>query len=133
MTAIELVQPTATSIPQQADTDAQLIGLWLHGRSPRTPAAYAADMARFLDAVGKPLRAVTLGDLQHFADSLGELAPASQARMLPSVKVAADLRPKGRLSPVQPWRRVDPAQSQEHHGGTHHVGTGGAALAGSRK
>src|SRR3712207_9165322 len=44
------------------------------------------DVARFLDAVGKPLRAITLGDLQRFADSLSELAPTSQARMLSSVK-----------------------------------------------
>src|SRR3712207_8501259 len=86
MTAIELAQPPATLIPQQADTDAQLIGLWLHGRSPRTQRAYTADVARFLDTVGKSLRAITLGDLQRFADSLTELAPTTQARMLSSVK-----------------------------------------------
>jgi integrase/recombinase XerD len=86
MDAIELVQPTATIIPQQADTDAQLITLWLYGRSPRTQRAYQADVTRFLDGVGKLLRAVTLGDLQRFADSLQDLAPASQGRMLSSIK-----------------------------------------------
>ncbi len=55
-------------------------------RQPRTPAAYAADVARFFDAVGKPLRAITLGDLQRLADSLHELAPTLQARMLSAVK-----------------------------------------------
>ncbi len=86
MDAIELAQPAVTIIPSQADTDAQLIGLWLYGRSPRTQRAYRADVTRFLDFTGKPLRFITLGDLQQFADSLGALAPASQARMLSSIK-----------------------------------------------
>ncbi len=86
MDAIELVQPTATIIPQQADTDAHLIDLWLYGRSPRTQRAYRADVTRFLDFTGKLLRAVTLGDLQRFAASLQDLAPASRARILSSIK-----------------------------------------------
>jgi integrase/recombinase XerD len=61
-------------------------GLWLHGRSASTRGAYAGDARVFLAHVDKPLRAVTLGDLQGFADSLTGLAPASRACRLSSVK-----------------------------------------------
>lgn len=70
----------------QLNADGQLIDLWLHGRSPHTQRAYRADVARFLTRVGTPLAQVTLGDLQTFADSLTELAPTSQARILSAVK-----------------------------------------------
>jgi integrase/recombinase XerD len=66
-------------------TDQQLVELWLHGRSPHTQRAYRADAQRFLRFVAKPLRAVTLGDLQAFADALGGQA-SSRARTLGSVK-----------------------------------------------
>src|SRR5206468_2020288 len=69
-----------------ATTDAQLIALWLHGRPSSTQAAYTADIERFMAFVGKPLRNVTLGDVQAFADSLSEKAPATRARILSSVK-----------------------------------------------
>jgi len=41
---------------------------------------------RFRSFVGKSLQAVTLADLQDFADSLSALAPASQCRVLSSIK-----------------------------------------------
>ena len=44
-----------------ADTDHQLMALWLHGRPASTQEAYGADIARFLAFVDKPLRSVTLG------------------------------------------------------------------------
>ena len=44
----------------QAHSDAQLIEIWLHGRSSHTQRAYAADIARFRAGAGKPLAAVTL-------------------------------------------------------------------------
>ncbi len=69
-----------------AETDVQLIDIWLHGRSPHTQRAYAADVARFRAGAGKPLPAVTLADLQIFADSLGQLAPTSRYRILSAVK-----------------------------------------------
>ena len=71
---------------QQASSDEQLLKLWLHGRSANTQRAYGTDAARFLTHVAKPLRYVTLADLQDFADSLRGLAPASQCRVLSSVK-----------------------------------------------
>jgi integrase/recombinase XerD len=72
--------------PQQAHSDAQLIAIWLHGRSEHTQRAYAADIRRFCDYAGKPLPSVTLADLQNFADSLPHLAPASRYRILSAVK-----------------------------------------------
>jgi len=71
---------------QPASSDEQLVKLWLHGRSPNTQRAYASDVSRFRSFVGKPLQAVTLADLQDFADCLWALAPASQCRVLSSVK-----------------------------------------------
>lgn len=74
------------AIPQQAGSDAELVRLWLHGRALRTRIAYEAGTRAFLDHVGKPLRAVTLGDLHGFVDTLAHLAPASQACKLAAIK-----------------------------------------------
>jgi site-specific recombinase XerD len=68
------------------DYDAQLLSLWLHGRSAHTARSYGADVTRFLAHVRKPLAAVTLGDLQAWADTLADRAPATQARALSAVK-----------------------------------------------
>jgi site-specific recombinase XerD len=78
--------PAAPPVPTQADSDDTLLRLWLHGRSPHTVRAYAADAAAFLDHTGKPLRAVTVGDVQAFVDSLNATAPASRARRISAVK-----------------------------------------------
>jgi integrase/recombinase XerD len=71
-----------------ADNDGRLIGLWLHGKSAATKEAYRSDLAKFVDFTeGRPLRTVTLADVQDFADFLSELlAPASQARILAALK-----------------------------------------------
>lgn len=67
--------------------NAQLISQWLHGRPATTQAAYTSDLARLLTFLDdKPLQRVTLADLQSFADSLADLAPASQARILKACK-----------------------------------------------
>jgi integrase/recombinase XerD len=73
---------------RQAETDQQLIELWLHGRSRHTQRAYRADAALFLGAVEKPLHRITLGDLQGFADQLGNagLEPSSVHRKMSAVK-----------------------------------------------
>src|SRR4051812_23613978 len=72
----------------QADHDATLLVLWLHGRSSETQRAYRADATTFLTFVGHELRACTLGDLQAFADQLADAgqAPGSRARRLAAVK-----------------------------------------------
>ena len=82
------VAPTALVVPQQAESDQHLIDLWLHGRSRHTQRAYRADTERFLEAVGKPLHRITLGDLQTFAGQLVEsgLEPSSVHRSMSAVK-----------------------------------------------
>lgn len=71
---------------QQASSDDQLVQIWLHGRSEHTVRAYRADIERFRAAVRKPLRTVTLVDLQDFADSIRSLAPASRHRTVSAIK-----------------------------------------------
>ena len=85
MTDLEL-SPAATGPVVHAQTDATMIELWLHGRPETTQAAYRRDAGALLAHVGKPLRSMTLGELQEFATSLVGLAPASQARKLAAVK-----------------------------------------------
>jgi integrase/recombinase XerD len=67
-------------------TDLELVEVWLHGRSFHTQRAYRVDVERFGSAVRKPFRQITLLDLQQFADSLTDLAPASRYRTLSAVK-----------------------------------------------
>jgi len=87
-----LVEPAPSAavptlvVPPQAESDARLVELWLHDRAPRTRRAYRADVGAFLAHAAKPLRAVTLGDVQAFKDGLTRLATASQARKLSAVK-----------------------------------------------
>jgi integrase/recombinase XerD len=80
---------TGDLVPQ-AQTDAQLLELWLFGRSPHTRRAYRREAARFRAHAGKPLPRVTLGDVQAFATTLAAdeaaLTPASRARALAAVK-----------------------------------------------
>lgn len=57
-------------LPSQADSDEQLVALWLHGRPSNTVVAYRRDIDRLLAHTGKPLAATTLHDLQNFVDDL---------------------------------------------------------------
>lgn len=77
-----------SSMSKQAESDEQLISLWLHGRSKHTQRAYGSDIMKFCKVVDKPLGQVTLGDLQGFADSLlqSNLSDTSVKRTLSSVK-----------------------------------------------
>lgn len=75
-----------TDLVPRPSGDAQLIALWIHGRSPRTQKAYQNDAQRLLAFVGAPLPSLSLGELQAFADSLAGLAPASQHRTLSAIK-----------------------------------------------
>src|SRR3954452_4847341 len=72
--------------PPQASSDDHLIALWLHGRSRHTQRAYLADVERFRSRAGKALASVTLADLQEFAASLDDLAPATRYRELSAEK-----------------------------------------------
>jgi integrase/recombinase XerD len=75
--------PVATS--SQADSDAQLIQLWLHGRSLNTRLAYENDIARFFNFAGKPICEVTLRDFQNFADSV-EGSIGTKRRVIAAIK-----------------------------------------------
>ncbi len=81
-----IVGPTETN--RQADSDEQLMALWLHGRPDHTQRAYRAEADRFIGYVEKPLRSVKLIDLQAFADHLDEagLKPSSIHRAMSAVK-----------------------------------------------
>jgi integrase/recombinase XerD len=72
------------TVPDPQDT--QLLETWLHGRSAHTQRAYRADVQRFQLRAGKSFIAVTLPDLQQFADGLSDLAPSSRYRTLSAVK-----------------------------------------------
>ncbi len=76
-------------IPAQAAADAPFIHAWIRNQqSDRTQEAYAANITRFYREVGKPLAEITLFDLQDYAESLYDLAPASQVLLLRCVKSA---------------------------------------------
>jgi integrase/recombinase XerD len=73
--------------PSGAGTDGRLVELWLFGKSPKTIDAYLADYRKLTLFLGaKPLRAVTLSDLQEFAEDVSVLGDAYQARILAAVK-----------------------------------------------
>ena len=80
--------PTAIVANADPDPDAQLIQLWLHGLSEHTERAYRHDTQLFSDFVRKPIREVTLHDVQSFADHLKtlKLAPTSTYAMLSRIK-----------------------------------------------
>ena len=82
------VTTTALVVPQQAESDQHLIELWLHGRSRHTQRAYRGDAEKFIAAVDKSLRRITLGDLQQYGEQLGAtgLEPSSVYRSLSAVK-----------------------------------------------
>ncbi len=67
---------TAVATPRQANHDGELISMWLHGRPATTRRVYERHVGNFLRLVGKPLTAVTVGDVQDFADSMAHLAPS---------------------------------------------------------
>ncbi len=88
MSAPIAISMLSTNLPEtpQASSDDQLLEIWLHGRSPHTQRAYRADIERFRSGTGQLFRQITFSGLQQFADSLGDLAPASRYRTLSAIK-----------------------------------------------
>jgi site-specific recombinase XerD len=82
------VHPQEIAVVEATDAgavDEKLVAMWVHGRSNHTVRAYRRDVARLREFTRKPLRLITLGDLQAFSDSLtGEAS--SRGRTLASVK-----------------------------------------------
>ena len=74
-------------ILRQADTDEQLVELWLHGRPDHTQRAYRKEAERFRSLVTQPLREVKLADIHSFADQLkATLQPPSIHRSISAIK-----------------------------------------------
>ena len=84
----ELANPQSRLIPQQADNDEQLIGLWIYGRSRHTQRAYNRDIFEFLCWSEKFIRNITLSDLQRYFEHLSgkNLSIGSIRRTLASIK-----------------------------------------------
>ena len=113
MTALVPLRPPET-LASQADTDSQLLDLWLHGRGLATCRAYERDSARFLSFVAKPVLQIKLADVKAYADSLDGLAPATRARA--PREVAVELRsPSG----IRALQRGRPGQGPVGEGRAH--------------
>src|SRR4051812_11295640 len=63
-----------------------MIALWLHGKPATTVRTYMDAVNRLNTFAAKELNAITLGDLQSFADSLAVLSDNSRKRIIGSVK-----------------------------------------------
>jgi integrase/recombinase XerD len=89
MNQLAVVPPSGLGPAHDGSQDANLVELWLSMKtSSHTRRAYAAEVARFLAFVNKPLSWVTLTDLQAWAEYLaeGNLKPASQNRAVTALK-----------------------------------------------
>src|SRR5215207_6019410 len=86
----EVLDPPAASalpIPAQADSDRDLIAMWVaRSASPGTRRKYRAQAARFLAFVAKPLALVRLGDVQAYLATLEGQAPATRANATAALK-----------------------------------------------
>lgn len=89
MNQLMVVAPSGLGPAHDGSQDAKLVELWLSMKtSPHTRRAYAAEAARFLAFMKKPISWVTLTDLQAWAEHVGQgsLKPASQNRALTALK-----------------------------------------------
>ena len=89
MYPLTVVAPSGLGPAQDGSQDGRLVELWLAMKaSGHTRRAYATDVHRFREFVGKPLIRVTLADLQDWADHLGQgsLKPATRNRSMTAVK-----------------------------------------------
>ena len=80
---------SVSAVPvKQADTDEQLMALWLHGRSKHTQRAYRADIKHFNIYTKRSFREIKLVDIQEFEISLNgqNLEQSSINRTLAAVK-----------------------------------------------
>lgn len=86
-------------------SDSMILEQWLTSQaSPHTRSCYRRDADRLLAHVKKPLRAIDLGDLQDFAESLvaAGLAPVSRLRTLAAVRSLFGFCQRMRYVPVNP-------------------------------
>jgi site-specific recombinase XerD len=89
MNQLTVAPPSGLGPAHDGSQDAKLVELWLSMKtSSHSRRAYAAEVARFLAFVKKPLSWVTLTDLQAWAEHLGQgsFKPASQNRAVTALK-----------------------------------------------
>jgi site-specific recombinase XerD len=85
--AVTGYSPSGDIIPPQVHTDAGLIDMWVNRyESEMTKREYRGDIRRFAAFSPKPLRSVTLPDIQAYAASMAHLAPNTVARRLSAIK-----------------------------------------------
>lgn len=77
---------TLNIIPTQADSDAQLLALWLADRPGSTTAEYERRIGRFLTFCPKSLHQVTYGDILAYKATLSHYRPATVNAYLTAVK-----------------------------------------------
>jgi integrase/recombinase XerD len=78
--------PNETNVVLATDAVAQLVEMWLFGRSPRTIDVYRRYTHRFLSYVNKPLHLITLADMQGWQKTLEGMATNSQRIAIAAVK-----------------------------------------------
>lgn len=103
-----VVASTAAVVPATMGDDA-IIRPWLHGKASSTQTAYARDVKRFQNFVTKPLKAVTLDDLQGYMDTLNGLAPATRARRINAIKSLFTFAQRTGYMPFNVAAAVQPA------------------------
>lgn len=83
-----VIRPPAAITITVDPQDERIVELWLHGRSGHTQRAYRRYAAQLFAYTRKPLRGISLDDLQAFASYLDTLAlqPGSRHRVLSAVK-----------------------------------------------
>jgi integrase/recombinase XerD len=89
MNQLTVVAPSGLGPAHDGSQDTKLVDLWLSMKtSPHTRRAYAAEVARFLAFVNKPLSWVTLTDFQVWTEHLAErnLKATSQNRAVTALK-----------------------------------------------
>jgi integrase/recombinase XerD len=96
-----------TDLAGEIERDQRIVSEWLYGKSPHTQEAYARDISRFMAFVGKPIRTITLGDVQRYASSLGEYSASSQGRMLASIKSLLSFATKVGYCPFNVGAMID--------------------------
>jgi integrase/recombinase XerD len=106
-------QPPPGHLSGQAETDQQVIGMWLYGKSPNTQMGYRGDIQRFFERVQQSLAQITLGTVQGYLATLSHLAAATQARVVNALKSLFSFAyrigylPFNVLVPVQAPKRKD--------------------------
>lgn len=72
MEGVQVLQPEVIGFPSGATTDEQAIEMWMWGKAESTQRKYRQVSQEFFQWIQKPIRSVTLLDLQSYGDWLSE-------------------------------------------------------------